>query len=70
MGQEWGRAPGRGRFRGVAAALLVAGMGLAACSPIQEPWVDDPEQLADERNRAPEQDKALRERAQRVQGAY
>jgi hypothetical protein len=45
-------------------------MGLAACSPIQEPWVDDPEQLADERNRAPEQDKTLRERAQRVQGAY
>ena len=34
------------------------------------PWVAGPDQLEEERSRPPGQDKALRERALRVQGAY
>lgn len=43
------------------AALIAAGV-LSACSPPQEPWVSDAEQLRQERYLSPEQENSLRER--------
>ncbi len=48
-------------------ALSVAGLALAACDPIQDPWVADPEMLEKQRDRAPEMNDRLRERALMVQ---
>jgi hypothetical protein len=48
---------------GVAAAITMALAVLTGCEPIHDPWVTGNEYFAEERQRTPEQQKALRERA-------
>jgi hypothetical protein len=48
---------------GVAAAITMAVAVLAGCEPIHDPWVTGNEYFEEERQRTPEQQKALRERA-------
>ena len=43
--------------------LVLIAVGVSnACSPLQEPWVSDAEQLKQERYLSPAQERALRER--------
>jgi len=50
-------------------ALALPALLLTACNPIQDPWVSDPEMLQEQRDRSPEMNDRLRERAVIVQGA-
>jgi hypothetical protein len=45
----------------ITAVLILAG-GLNACSPPQDPWVSDTQQLKQERYLSPDQERLLRER--------
>lgn len=52
--------------RGLIGLALIA--LLAGCSGVEEPWVANPEQLEQERQRSPEVAEALRHRADLIQG--
>lgn len=46
---------------GICVVLMTVGVS-CACSPLQEPWVSDAEQLKKERYVSPEQERVLRKR--------